>query len=131
MREQRGKMMMNPATRLPKIHCPVHGESDARVVCQHLHDETGLRLYARRLRPGHPVLVAWCERCQPVLEQEDGWTERAIAFAGLRGICTPCYEHMAGKHQRVGAQDESKARRVRRERKKRRRKARRWRRISR
>jgi hypothetical protein len=85
------------------VKCDKHGRSAGCVVCQHLFRESGLRYHATRpFRAQAPkVWQAWCERCHPVVQQEGGWTARALAFAGMGIICTPCYREVLSRHQRV------------------------------
>lgn len=86
----------------PTIRCDRHGRSYSSAVCEHLCHETGLRYLAIKFPPNHPgVWQAWCEKCHAVLEEEGGWTNRAIDFAGMLYVCTSCYKKTLRRHKRL------------------------------
>lgn len=35
---------------------------------------------------------AWCDACEAIVDAEGEWTERAEGFAGIKLICSECYE---------------------------------------
>jgi hypothetical protein len=37
---------------------------------------------------------AWCDECEKVLQEEKGWTDRAVEFAGLEEYCKYCFEEL-------------------------------------
>jgi hypothetical protein len=86
----------------PKLTCGRHGTGHPRLVCRHLLEETGLLYHAERPFPGEPFVLAWCLKCEAVLEEEGGWTERVLEFAGLQPVCSGCYKNVVRpKHVRV------------------------------
>src|SRR5262249_29696172 len=44
---------------------------------------------------------AWCEECHAVLEEEQGWTPRTLAFADPTLVCTGCYKDVVRPHKRL------------------------------
>jgi hypothetical protein len=37
---------------------------------------------------------AWCDECEIVRQQEDGWNETSMKFADIRIVCEKCYFEM-------------------------------------
>ena len=87
----------------PIIHCETHGNLLTCVACKHLRTGSGLRYYAERpdpdIRPD--AWEALCERCSDVLNEEEGWTERAEEFAGGKRLCAECYQLTLRRHRRL------------------------------
>jgi hypothetical protein len=80
------------------IRCAEHGVTPYCLICQHLRDESGLWYFAIPAEVGEPA-QAWCESCDKVLEQEQGWTDRADLQANWRLYCTVCYEATLRRHR--------------------------------
>ena len=83
----------NPLT----IQCAKHGVTPYCLICQHLRGGSGLWYFAIRAEAGEPA-QAWCESCDEILEQEQGWTDRADLQANWKLFCTACYETILGRH---------------------------------
>jgi hypothetical protein len=84
------------------IDCGKHGKSARCVVCKHiLTRHQGLRYFAISRPFPAARWLAWCEDCNKVLEQEEGWTDRTMAFAGLQGVCKSCYKDLVRRHRRI------------------------------
>jgi hypothetical protein len=87
------------ASRPKKIDSDGHRDGVLEyVVCQHLRQEQGLTYYTLPPWPGHPFTQAWCQKCHAVLEEEDGWSDRAKAFSDLRLVCSACYQVVVSHH---------------------------------
>ncbi len=70
--------------------------------CRRLCAETGLWNCASQPSPGNPFgWWACCEVCHTVLEQEEGWSEHAKKFAGLRLVCKSCFKTALRGHRRL------------------------------
>lgn len=37
---------------------------------------------------------AWCNECEKVLQEEKGWTDKAMEFAGFEDYCKICFEDL-------------------------------------
>jgi hypothetical protein len=76
------------------VRCDTHGERRPAYVCQHLLDGSG-RGFNWARDPEEPDALcpdAWCDACEVVLEAEGEWTEHAVEIAGIRLLCSGCYE---------------------------------------
>ena len=74
--------------------CEEHGESEACIICRHLRNSRGLRYFIIK---GDPW--AWCEECDAVLEQEQGWSERLYLFAAWQIYCRACFRRTLRRHR--------------------------------
>ena len=83
------------------IHCERHGVSAYCLICRHLREQSGLKYWAIQPEPGQPA-QAWCEACDAVLDEEQGWSDRADAQADWKLHCTGCYEETLARHQFLG-----------------------------
>jgi hypothetical protein len=81
-----------------KIHCDEHGASDYCLICQHLEAKSGLEYLACRALPDYPA-QAWCKGCDAVLQQEQGWSDRADAEADWKLVCEGCYEQALARNK--------------------------------
>ena len=80
-----------------KIQCGKHGLTEHCLICRHLREQSGLDYYAstaEKYAPGQ----AWCEACDQVLDEEQGWSDRADGFADWQLFCTLCYEETLTQH---------------------------------
>lgn len=84
----------------PTINCEEHGEAEYCLICRHLLSGAGLGYFAIEAEPGEPA-QAWCGECDAVLEEEQGWSDRADEVADWKLICTGCYEQTLRGHQLV------------------------------
>jgi hypothetical protein len=84
---------------LSRIHCNNHCASDPCMVCRHLRECRGLRYYATSASCSKgDYILAWCHECHAVLEEEGGWSGKAMDSANLRGLCTSCYRGLMRQH---------------------------------
>ncbi len=79
------------------IQCEEHGSSPYCIICEHLREQNGLGYFAIQAESTEPA-QAWCEACDLVLAQEQGWTDRADLQAGWKLHCTACYERRLSAH---------------------------------
>lgn len=65
------------------------------LVCNHLIENQYLHL-------NFPESVdddqAWCDQCEAILQEEGGWTDRAVKFANLKPCCRCCFAEMRERH---------------------------------
>jgi hypothetical protein len=82
----------------PEVVCSEHGSS-ARysIICSHLVDARGLE-YVALAECEHGPAQAWCARCNVIVEEERGWSDRAEAAAGLTLFCHACYRDTLQRH---------------------------------
>jgi hypothetical protein len=70
--------------------CILHALNKTAIICQHLNltDRLGFNVPYDLDND----LEAWCDKCEKILQEEGGWTERAIEYANLRVCCEFCFE---------------------------------------
>lgn len=77
-----------------KVECGKHGATTATYVCQHL--VKGEKLgFNQGYDPDNPDDLypdAWCDECNKVLEDEGEWNDKSEGFAGIKLLCSHCYE---------------------------------------
>ena len=85
------------------IYCPEHGNTQAGIVCKHLHEGRCLRYHKTRPFPVvFPSLwEAVCTDCNAILEREKGWTDRVEEVSKLSSVCTTSFRRMLKNHTRV------------------------------
>lgn len=79
-----------------RIECAAHGSSQGAFVCQHLTVGSGLG-FNQGFDPDDPDALcpdAWCDACEQCLQAEGEWNDRAMAFAGIKMLCSHCYEKL-------------------------------------
>jgi hypothetical protein len=87
----------SPGSQPGVVHCARHGVTEYCILCRHLAEGAGLGYWA--IRPGvDGPAQAWCDGCDAILEQEQGWTDRADAEAGWRLSCAVCYDEALARH---------------------------------
>jgi len=75
-----------------KIQCDTHGESDKAYVCTHLAGEaTGLGFNRRDPSNDNPFPDAWCDNCEIIRAENDGWNEESEKLASISLLCSGCY----------------------------------------
>jgi len=80
-----------------KVECKSHGLSRAAFVCQHLdleHPkgfEEAFETYKGMDLDEGDDFAAWCNECEKVRIQHDGWNEKSEEFAKIKLICEECY----------------------------------------
>lgn len=64
-------------------------------VCQHLL----LNPYLNLNFPCDPEKdhQAWCDECEKILEEENGWTKKALEFADIQAYCGYCFAEMRNR----------------------------------
>lgn len=77
-----------------KVECDTHGAAEATFVCQHLvgGEKLGFNLGYDPEHPDDLYPDAWCNECDNVLEAEREWSDKAAEFAGIKLLCSHCYE---------------------------------------
>jgi len=73
------------------------------MICQHLRDGAGLGFFRVEVPPGSDDYeTGLCERCDALLWQEEGWTDRLFDFADWKLFCRECFEDVLGRHLLLG-----------------------------
>lgn len=80
------------------VHCGEHGSRRRAFVCQHL--KLNVKTGFEESFPTYPDmefededddLQAWCDECEKIRVQYDGWNEESEKFANIKVICEKCY----------------------------------------
>lgn len=68
----------------------LHELNKTAFTCQHLNltDKLGFNVPFDLINDTE----AWCDKCEKILQEEGGWTERAIEHAKIRVCCRCCFE---------------------------------------
>src|SRR3990167_8563773 len=83
-----------------KVGCNIHGTTDAAFLCKHLvaGEKLGFNLGYDPERPYNLCPDAWCDECEKVLEAEGEWNDKSEGFAGIKLLCSHCYENIREKN---------------------------------
>jgi hypothetical protein len=82
------------------IQCNTHGSARFAFVCQHINLTTKVGFEeAFESSEGMELeedddFQAWCSECEVIRQQEDGWNEKSMEFAQIKGVCEKCYFEM-------------------------------------
>jgi len=82
------------------IACNFHDSGRIAFVCNHLNKEDKVGFQeAFDTFPGMELdedddLQAWCDKCEVVRQQENGWNDASMAFAQIKLVCEECYFEM-------------------------------------
>jgi hypothetical protein len=87
------------------IKCEIHGKGAETFMCQHLVTGAAQGFHCAD-DPSTVYPDAWCDACNQILEQQGGWNEVSEAAAGIKLICSNCYEIIRARNQRLLAQKE-------------------------
>jgi len=75
------------------VHCDLHGETPQTFVCVHLKDETyGLGFNREDPSDENPYPDAWCDACDVIRSENDGWDNTPEELCKIVLLCTECYE---------------------------------------
>lgn len=89
------------------IKCDTHGTGEEAFLCQHLlkGEKLGFNLSYNPDHPEKECPDAWCDECEKVLEREGEWNDNSMQHAGIKLICSYCYEEI---RERNWIQDDQK-----------------------
>jgi len=80
------------------IECYTHGSRRPAFICQHLNKKTHTGFHEAfdsdpQTEPADDddEYQAWCDKCEKVRAEEDGWNERSMKFARIKLVCDRCY----------------------------------------
>jgi hypothetical protein len=83
-----------------RIVCEVHGSTRPAYVCRHLATGENLGFFAAE-GSDNDRPDAWCLECERVRIAEGGtWNDRSESFAGIKMICTFCYDRAKERNER-------------------------------
>lgn len=75
------------------IQCEIHGESQEVYVCVHLAGNSiGLGFNRDEPDGDSPFPDAWCDDCEIIRAASNGWDEESERLAGIKLLCSECYE---------------------------------------
>lgn len=79
------------------IECNSHGKLRSAFICQHLNNQSKTGFYeVFNSFPGMKLgqdedFQAWCDECEEIRIQNNGWTDDAMKFANVNLVCEECY----------------------------------------
>ena len=82
------------------VDCGKHEYRRRAFVCRHLmaREKVGFEesfdTYENMELHDDDDYQAWCNECEIVRQQEDGWNEKSMEFADIRVVCEQCYFEM-------------------------------------
>lgn len=82
------------------VKCNEHEYRRRAFVCHHLNkvDKVGFEESFETIEDMElgedDDFMAWCNQCEIIRQQEDGWNDRAIKLADIRIVCEKCYFEM-------------------------------------
>lgn len=79
------------------IDCAIHGFRRPAFICQHLNlknkngFEEAFTTYPKMALNDDESFQAWCNECEEIRVQHDGWNEQSEKFSKIKLICEDCY----------------------------------------
>ena len=87
-----------------KIHCDTHGECQQAFVCSHLvSPSVGLGFNCDEPTENNPYPDAWCDDCNLIFQQHQGWNEETEKLVSIKLLCSGCYELASVRNSRTDA----------------------------
>ena len=74
-----------------KVTCEMHGETPATYVCRHVANGLACGFHTPDESNDDPWPEGWCDSCDELLEEAEGWSEEIVVASGLQLLCTHCY----------------------------------------
>jgi hypothetical protein len=76
-----------------KIQCDIHGEMERAYLCVHLGgDSWGRGFNSGEPSEVHPYPDAWCDDCEIIRAEHEGWNDESEALTEINLVCSGCYE---------------------------------------
>jgi hypothetical protein len=82
------------------IRCNQHGVSHEAFVCKHLVDGKYLGFFCDLDDRGNPFPDAWCNNCELIRMEFDGWGDATEELMEIALVCGGCYEEIRDKNLR-------------------------------
>jgi transcription elongation factor Elf1 len=85
------------------VLCDSHGSGSSAFVCQHLNKNEYSGFH--EAFESNPAIEpeddyqAWCDECEKVRLQTDGWNDESMEFAKIKLICDRCYFEIKNRNQ--------------------------------
>jgi len=82
------------------VDCRIHERARRAFVCHHLNKQTKVGFEEAFETAENMELEidddfqAWCDECEKVRENEDGWNDASMVLANIRLVCEHCYFDM-------------------------------------
>ena len=76
--------------------------NEPAIICQHLLMNPDLNL---NFPCDEEDDEAWCDECEKIFQEEEGWTDRALEFADIKPYCKYCFAEMKQKYMEKWKQD--------------------------
>jgi hypothetical protein len=75
------------------VQCDAHGEMPTTFVCIHLTGESfGMGFHCENDSGDKPYPDAWCENCEIIRAQHNGWDDVADDLCKVVVVCSACYD---------------------------------------
>jgi len=91
------------AVKAKYIACNVHESGRVAFICQHLNKETYTGFHEAfdpdTITDDDDGYQAWCDECEVVRLEEDGWNDTSMAYAKIKLICDKCYFEIKAANQ--------------------------------
>lgn len=84
-----------------QIYCEEHGVTSYCIICQHLCAERGLQYYSQYVAADDYPAHSWCNHCDALLQEDEGWSDRGDEFAGWKLLCAGCHAQVLKGHDFV------------------------------
>jgi len=85
------------------VECDEHISGRVAFVCQHLDKDkyTGFHeaFDPEDITDEDDGYQAWCDECEKVRLEEDGWNDKSMAFAKIKLVCDQCYFEIKKRNQ--------------------------------
>lgn len=82
------------------VQCEAHEYRRTAFVCKHLNHKTKVGFEEAFETVEDMELLedddfqAWCDECEAVRQNEDGWNDKSMEFAKIKVVCEKCYFEM-------------------------------------
>ena len=79
------------------VDCGIHGFRRPAFICQHLNREEkkgfeeSFASHKGMDLDDEDDFAAWCDECEQVRVDKDGWNEESEKFAKIKLVCEDCY----------------------------------------
>ena len=82
------------------VRCGQHGKNAEAIVCKHLLFGKYLGFFCDLDDPRNPYPDAWCNGCELIRLEHNGWTDATEDLMELALICGGCYEEIRERNLR-------------------------------
>jgi hypothetical protein len=73
------------------VQCDLHGEQDSGFACAHLLSSECAQGFNHVASDTSTLPDAWCDNCEIVRKQVNGWDDETTKLADIKLLCAVCY----------------------------------------